>query len=94
MPYKLVKAQDPSITTALLVANVKGVDGNVSALGFKPEIYSPHYSLLTKGVVDHIHGMGMKVIPWTVNDPLLMKQMIHLGVDGIITDYPDYIPSN
>ena len=33
--------------------------------------------------------MGMKFIPWTVNDTEDMRRLIHLGVDGIITDYPD-----
>ena len=26
---------------------------------------------------------------WTVNDPADMASLIELGVDGIITDYPD-----
>jgi glycerophosphoryl diester phosphodiesterase len=33
--------------------------------------------------------MKMKVIPWTVNDSGEIKKLIAMGVDGIITDYPD-----
>jgi len=36
-----------------------------------------------------MHEKGMKVIPWTINDPVIMKKLIKIGVDGIITDYPD-----
>ena len=32
---------------------------------------------------------GFRVIPWTVNDEASMRRLLFLGVDGIITDYPD-----
>ena len=35
------------------------------------------------------HGLGLKVLPWTVNERSDMSRLIDLGVDGIITDYPD-----
>jgi glycerophosphoryl diester phosphodiesterase len=31
----------------------------------------------------------MQVVPWTVNDKANIEKMVALGVDGIITDYPD-----
>jgi glycerophosphoryl diester phosphodiesterase len=37
------------------------------------------------------HRLGLKVIPWTVNDPETMDYFIDLGVDGLITDYPDVL---
>jgi glycerophosphoryl diester phosphodiesterase len=39
------------------------------------------------------HALGLKVLPWTVNDKSEMKRLIDLGVDGIITDYPDRLRS-
>ena len=38
--------------------------------------------------VDHAHALGLRVIPWTINDEAAMNAQIDTGVDGIITDYP------
>ncbi len=62
---------------------------NLGQLGFTPEIYSPLHTLLTAQVVEEIHKKGMKVVPWTVNDTLRMKELLSWKVDGIITDFPD-----
>jgi len=51
-------------------------------------IASPDYSLVDKSFVDQAHALGLKVIPWTVNDAAEMREQIADGVDGIITDYP------
>lgn len=39
--------------------------------------------------VAEAHALGLKVLPWTVNDPVEMAKLIEMRVDGIITDYPD-----
>jgi glycerophosphoryl diester phosphodiesterase len=44
---------------------------------------------LTPDAVTEAHGLGLKVLPWTVNDPADMARLIDWRVDGIITDYPD-----
>ena len=52
-------------------------------------IISPKYTLVDgKSYVDHAHWLGLKVIPWTVNDAATMREQIADGVDGLITDYP------
>ena len=43
----------------------------------------------TEEMVDDAHAAGMRVIPWTVDDVPTMQSLIDIGVDGIITDYPD-----
>ncbi len=40
-------------------------------------------------MVADAHAAGMRVIVWTVNDVPTMRSLIDIGVDGIITDYPD-----
>jgi glycerophosphoryl diester phosphodiesterase len=59
------------------------------ALMVGANIVSPDYQLVTgRPYVDHAHAMGIKVIPWTVNDADAMRAQIGYGVDGLITDYP------
>ncbi|AEI47056.1 glycerophosphodiester phosphodiesterase [Runella slithyformis] len=80
------------VTLAALVSNLKGIDRNLEKLGFLPEVYSPYFQLLTSEKVQMLHDRGMKVIPWTVNTTAEMRRIQNMGVDGIITDYPDRIP--
>lgn len=50
---------------------------------------NPYFKMLNKRKVNKIHSRGQKIITWTVNEPEDMKRMIEMGVDGIITNYPD-----
>jgi len=38
-------------------------------------------------MVSEAHPRGLKIIPWTCDDPATVKELMDLGVDGIITDY-------
>ena len=79
----------PSIRLAALVENPKSIDANLEALGFKPSVYSPHFRLLSREKVSYLHQQKIRVIPWTVNEISEMLSLKGMGVDGIITDYPD-----
>lgn len=50
---------------------------------------SMNIPIMTKRFIREAHAKNIKVEPWTVDDPELMKQYIEWGVDGIITDRPD-----
>lgn len=50
---------------------------------------NPDYRLVTPEVVAAAHGAGLKVNVWTVNTLAAMDKMLALGVDAIMTDYPD-----
>lgn len=63
-------------------------DPLVGALMVGARIVSPHYSLVDDALVDRAHALGLRVLPWTVNDVGVMRAEITAGVDGIITDYP------
>jgi glycerophosphoryl diester phosphodiesterase len=59
----------------------------VSAAGCA--VWSPVYREVTPDALTEARSLGLKVIPWTVNERADMSRLIALGVDGLITDYPD-----
>lgn len=83
--------QAPHITLALLVENADSLSANLRHLGFTPSVYSPYYAFVTPQLVRQCREHAMRLIPWTVNDLASMRALIRLGVDGIITDYPNLI---
>lgn len=87
---QIVKRQNPKIKLALLCEDRWAtLDKKIKLLGFLPDIYSPQYRKVTIPLVSHCHKLGVKLIPWTVNQVPVMRKLIRWGVDGIITDYPD-----
>ena len=52
------------------------------------DVISPIYTSVTRQMVAEAREAGLKIVPWTVNEPATMNYLIDLGVDGIITDYP------
>ena len=49
---------------------------------------SPRHDLVTRDLVRVAHALGVRVVPWTVNDVRSMVALIELGVDGFVTDEP------
>jgi glycerophosphoryl diester phosphodiesterase len=81
----------PHIKTAMLI-NDKGkltIEDHVKILGFKPTIYSPSHGMVDEALIKKCHKLNMKIIPWTVNEKARIDELKKLGVDGIISDYPD-----
>jgi glycerophosphoryl diester phosphodiesterase len=52
-------------------------------------VWSPYYREVTRENVSDAQRLGLKVVVWTVNTEAEIGTMIHLGVDGIISEYPD-----
>ena len=53
-----------------------------------PEYYGERH-VVTKDFIEAAHSKNVKVHVWTVNEEGDMRRLLELGVDGIITDYPD-----
>lgn len=89
-----LRKQNPAVRLAYLdeFPEKGSVKEKMDRLGFVPPIYSPYYLPLTQEVVDLSHALGMTVIPWTVNETEEMQRLLEMGVEGIITDYPNRIP--
>lgn len=79
----------PRIKTGLLIDEKEDFENNIKELGFNPTIYSPYSVLVGKGLVDRCHAAGIKIIPWVINSTKEMRYLINLGVDGLVTDYPN-----
>jgi len=92
-PLKVLHKKYPKIATAYLVFGAACSDAQkqLQLLGFTPSIYSPEYKYVTSETVDYCHAHNMKIIPWTVNTKLEIDALIAMGVDGLITDYPNLI---
>lgn len=73
----------------LLVENKEGIKKNIERLGFQPDIYSPHYSLIDQETIDYCRKYKIKIVPWTVNEISDMENLKKFDLDGVITDYPD-----
>jgi glycerophosphoryl diester phosphodiesterase len=56
-------------------------------------LWGPDYLDLDAGRVAEAHSLGLRVVPWTVNDPADMERMLAFKVDGITTDRPDVLRS-
>lgn len=88
---QMVHKEYPAVSISFLVGakDQQAADGYIRELGFKPDIFSPEYSLVTKEMVDAFHQQNVLVIPWTPDTLEEIQRLVSLGVDGAITDYPD-----
>ena len=52
---------------------------------------NPNYKSLNEDNINEIHANGFKIFSYTINEFSDIKRMIELGVDAIITDYPERV---
>lgn len=88
-PLQVLHQKYPNVRLSYLTFNTKSVAENLATLGFTPQTYSPIYKNVTAETVKASHDAGMKIVPWTVNTKAEIDALRQLGVDGIITDYPN-----
>jgi glycerophosphoryl diester phosphodiesterase len=102
MPYVVIQSFDkrtiqiiqkkyPKMRTSYLVDNKQSLAANLSDLGYTPFVYSPAYKLVTAEMVRQCRDKGIKIVPWTVNTKEEIDALKALGVDGIISDYPNLL---
>jgi len=78
---------DGAWTNGLLLKDHRSVGHMVKAAG--GAVWSPNHRNLTQGDLNTARQLGLKVVPWTVNDMADADRLIAWGVDGLITDDPD-----
>jgi glycerophosphoryl diester phosphodiesterase len=55
------------------------------------DIVIPQFRLASRDLIAEAHAEGLQVFAWTVNDRQEAVRLIELGVDGIISDYPEMV---
>ncbi|HMS68521.1 MAG: glycerophosphodiester phosphodiesterase family protein [Saprospiraceae bacterium] len=87
--YTKMFAKD--LKTVMLVEDENTLSWHLDKLDHQPFGYSPDFHLVDSFLVKSCHDKNIKIIPWTVNEVKDIKKMMNLGVDGIISDYPDRV---
>ncbi len=87
---RMVHNKYPKIQTSYLAGanDKKTAQGYIHELGFKPDIFSPEFSLVSPELVKAFHKKHILVIPWTPNSLEEIQRLKDMGADGVITDYP------
>jgi len=83
----------PSMPHGVLVgANWADVtDEALAEFAAYADYFNPTIDMATPDLVERIHNAGMKTWVYTVREPEQADYLLELGVDGIITDFPDYV---
>jgi len=87
-----IRELNTTIPIAVLVnSNVNPIDALPFAKKVKAIAVNPYFKDLNQENIQEIHSNGFKVFPYTVNELDDIERMIKLGVDAIITDYPERV---
>jgi glycerophosphoryl diester phosphodiesterase len=87
---EIVHRNYPRIKTSYLVYVGKSDwIANLKKLSFKPYAYSPYYKQVNKELIDYCHQNKIKVVTWTVNEKSTIDSLRVMGVDAVISDYPN-----
>ncbi|WP_020579656.1 glycerophosphodiester phosphodiesterase [Actinopolymorpha alba] len=84
---KAFHAQLPDVPIGILNAN-RPTDAELVALSAWADQVNLQWTVTDEAMVTRIHQLGMETNAWTVNEAGPMRNLIKLGVDGIITDIP------
>lgn len=79
------------ILSYLVGAKDKDFDTYMAKLKFTPQWLSPHYTNVDEELIRRCREAGMKIVPWTADEPEDIRRMLDLKVDALISNYPDRV---
>ena len=79
----------PQVKLSYLTEDETEIATILSQISFLPTWWSPNHEVVTPENVAYCHALGVKVVPWTVDEPDEMRRMADCGVEAIISNYPD-----
>jgi glycerophosphoryl diester phosphodiesterase len=86
---RVLDEKEPGLTGIVLVEGTAPVAPEELVRRAGASVYAPDYRFLDEALVERLHAAGIRVLPWTVNDPADWERLVAWGVDGITTDFPD-----
>jgi glycerophosphoryl diester phosphodiesterase len=84
-----IKQVDPALTVGAILGHQQNLAGILAA---PVDVLSVEKSLVDEAFMAAARKAAKKVHVWTVNDQQEMRHLIDLGVDAVITNYPDRFP--
>jgi glycerophosphoryl diester phosphodiesterase len=88
----VVEREAPEIRTVYLTGRRRGPASQPAAVhAAGGRIWSPDYETLDSQALVEARKLDLQVIPWTVDEPAFIERFLDLGVDGLITDYPERV---
>ena len=89
---KKIRSINKDVPIAVLVDSLYKIDDAIKlAKQINAVALNPNNKFITKEIVNKIQSNNIKVYPYTINNPKNIKRMRSMGVDAIITDYPERI---
>tara|TARA_B100001057_G_scaffold432200_1_gene460179 strand:- start:5201 stop:5953 length:753 start_codon:yes stop_codon:yes gene_type:complete len=89
---KKIRSINKDLPIAILVDSLYKIDDAIKlAKQINAVALNPDNKFITKGIVNKIQSNNIKVYPYTINTPKNIRRMRSMGVDAIITDYPERI---
>ena len=88
---KVVEREAPEIATVYLTGRRREGSQPKAVHAAGGRIWSPNYQEMDSASVVEARALGLRVIPWTVNEPAAVERVLDLGLDGLITDFPDRV---
>ncbi|MFC4775591.1 glycerophosphodiester phosphodiesterase [Paenibacillus sp. GCM10023252] len=83
----------PDIPVGILTSSANQLtDEALAQFSTYADYINPNLAYISEDLVNRVHALDMGIMAWTVRNAVYVQPLLDAGVDGIITDYPDYVP--